>query len=295
MADHLVRIMTKDGSLRACAAETTMLVDAICQRQGTDLTATVALGRLVTGAALFGSLLKDEQRLALQIEANGPLQKLSAETDAYGRVRASIRQPLSNLPPRNERFDVAGAIGKAGFLHVSKDLGFGEPYRGMVQLVSSEVAEDLAFYLTTSDQIPSSVGLGVLPREDGHIAVAGGFLIQALPGADDAQLAELESRLLALPPLTSLLREGLSPEAILARIFSGIETSHQATLPLVFDCSCSRRQAQAILALLPEEERRPLLAEKEITVTCEFCRERYSFTPEELSGKAEAAESITKQ
>lgn len=285
MADHLVRIMTKDGSLRACAAETTTLVDAICQRQGTDLTATVALGRLVTGAALFGSLLKGEQRLALQIEANGPLQKLSAETDAYGRVRASIRQPLSKLPPRNERFDVAGAIGKAGFLHVSKDLGFGEPYRGMVQLVSSEVAEDLAWYLTTSEQIASSVGLGVLPREDGRIAVAGGFLIQALPGAKDEQLVELEQRLHALPPLTVLLREGLSPEAILARIFSGIDTIPQATFPLIFDCSCSRQQAQAILALLPEEERKPLLAEKEITVTCEFCRERYSFTPEELSGK----------
>ncbi|MDO8942619.1 MAG: Hsp33 family molecular chaperone HslO [Desulfobacterales bacterium] len=285
MTDHLVRIMTKDGSLRACAAETTALVDAICQRQGTDLTASVALGRLVTGAALFGSLLKGEQRLALQIEANGPLQKLSAETDAYGRVRASIRQPISNLPPRNERFDVAGAIGKAGFLHVSKDLGFGEPYRGMVQLVSSEVAEDLAWYLTTSEQIPSSVGLGVLPRDNGHIAVAGGFLIQALPGADDAHLAELEQRLHALPPLTTLLREGLSPEAILARIFSGIETIPQATFPLIFDCSCSRQQALAILGLLPEEERTPLFAEKEITVTCEFCRERYSFTSEELAGK----------
>jgi len=285
MADHLVRIMTKDGSLRACAAETTQLVDEICQRQGTDLTASVALGRLVTGAALFSSLLKDDQRLALQIEANGPLQKLSAETDAYGKVRASIRQPLSHLPPRNERFDVAGAIGKAGFLHVSKDLGFGDPYRGMVQLVSSEVAEDLAWYLTTSEQIPSSVSLGVLPQADGHIAVAGGFLIQAMPGADDAQLAELESRLHALPPTTTLLREGLSPEAILARIFTGIETTHQATLPLKFDCSCSRQQALAILALLPKEERQPLLAEKEITVTCEFCRERYSFTPEEIPGK----------
>lgn len=283
MADHLVRIMTKDGSLRACAAETTTLVDEICQRQGTDLTASVALGRLVTGAALFSSLIKDDQRLALQIEANGPLQKLQAETDAYGHVRASIRQPLSNLPPRNDRFDVAGAIGKAGFLHVSKDLGFGEPYRGLVQLVSSEVAEDLAWYLTTSEQIPSSVSLGVLPQEDGHIAVAGGLLIQAMPGADDAQLAELESRLLALPPMTSLLREGLSPEEILARIFSGIETSHQATLPLLFDCSCSRKQALSILSVLPPEERQPLLAEEEIIVTCEFCRERYSFTPEELS------------
>ena len=282
MADHLVRIMTKDGSLRACAAETTALVDEICQRQGTDLTASVALGRLVTGAALFSSLLKDDQRLALQIEANGPLQKLSAETDAYGRVRASIRQPLSNLPPRNDRFDVANAIGKAGFLHVSKDLGFGEPYKGLVQLVSSEVAEDLAWYLTTSEQIPSSISLGVLPQEDGHIAVAGGFLIQVMPGADDARLAELEKRLFALPPMTLLLREGLSPEAVLARIFMGIETVHQATLPLKFDCSCSRQQALTILALLPAEERKPLLDEKEITVTCEFCRERYSFTPGEL-------------
>lgn len=282
MADHLVRIITKDGSLRACAAETTQLVDEICQRQGTDLTASVALGRLVTGAALFSSLLKDDQRLALQIEANGPLQKLQAETDAYGKVRASIRQPLSNLPPRNDRFDVAGAIGKAGFLHVTKDLGFGEPYRGLVQLVSSEIAEDLAWYLTTSEQIPSSVSLGVLPREDGHIAVAGGFLIQAMPGADDAQLAELEQRLLALPSMTSLLREGLTPEAILARIFSGIATIHQATLPLKFDCSCSRQQALKILALLPAEERQPLQSEKEIVVTCEFCRERYSFTPEEI-------------
>lgn len=282
MADQLVRIMTKDGFLRACAAETTKLVDEICQRQGTDLTATVALGRLVTGAALFGSLLKEDQRLALQIEANGPLQKLQAETDAEGHVRASIRWPLSNLPPHNDRFDVAGAIGRAGFLHVSKDLGFGEPYRGMVQLVSSEVAEDLAWYLTTSEQIPSSVALGVLPRADGHVAVAGGFLIQAMPGADDGQLAQLEDRLLTLPPLTSLLREGLSPAEILGRIFAGIETIHQATVPLTFDCSCSRQQAMGILALLPEAERQQLASEEEATVTCEFCRERYSFSAKEL-------------
>lgn len=282
MADHMVRIMTRDGSLRACAAETTTLVDEICRRQGTDLTATVALGRLVTGAALFGSLLKGEQRLALQIEANGPLQKLQAETDAHGTVRASIRQPLSSLPPRDERFDVAGAIGRAGFLHVTKDLGLGQPYRGLVQLVSSEVAEDLAWYLTTSEQVPSTVALGVLPRADGTIAAAGGFLIQALPGADDALLAELEARIKVLPPTTALLREGLTPQGILDRIFAGIACTHQATVPLRFACGCSRKQAREIIALLPAAERAALQQEEEIVVTCEFCRERYGFAPAEL-------------
>lgn len=284
MADHLVRIMTKDGTLRASAAATTELVGEICRRQGTDLTAAVALGRLATGAALFGSLLKDEQRLALQIEGNGPLQKLQAETDAQGTVRASIRQPLSGLTPRNDRFDVAGAIGRAGFLHVTKDLGLGEPYRSMVQLVSSEVAEDLAWYLTTSEQVPSTVALGVLPAEDGTIAVAGGYLIQAMPGADDATLSELETRIKTFPPTTTLLRDGLTPEEILARLFDGIDYTVQATVPLRFACGCSRRQALNILSLLPEDERSALQGETEIVVTCEFCREPYSFTPAELAG-----------
>lgn len=283
MSDHLIRILTTDGTLRACAADTTQLVEEICRRQGTDLTASVALGRLTTGAALLGSLLKGDQRLALQIEGNGPLQRLQAETDAEGAIRASIRQPLSQLPPKNDRFDVAAAIGKAGFLRVSKDLRMGEPYHSLVQLVSSEVAEDLAWYLTTSEQVPSSVALGVLPNLDGGITAAGGFLIQAMPGADDSVLQQLEARLLTLPPTTALLREGLTPEQILARIFEGIPYTVQSTLPLRFDCGCSRRQAFAILELLPADERQALKTEgKEISVTCEFCRESYSFTPEEL-------------
>ncbi|MDX9709201.1 MAG: Hsp33 family molecular chaperone HslO, partial [Trichloromonas sp.] len=161
MTDHLVRILSKDGSLRAVAAATTNLTESIRRRQGTDPTATVALGRLVAGAALMGALLKGDQRLALMIEGSGPLQRLHAETDAFGHVRGSIKNPIAGLPPKADRFDVAGAVGKAGFLHVVKDLGLKEPYRGMVQLYSSEIAEDLAYYLTTSEQVPSTVGLGV--------------------------------------------------------------------------------------------------------------------------------------
>jgi len=284
MADHLLRILTTDGSLRATAADATTLVDEVCRRQGTDLTASVALGRLTVGAALLGSLLKGEQRLALQIEANGPLQKLQAETDANGAVRASIKVPLSNLPPREDRFDVASAVGKAGFLHVVKDLGLREPYRGLVQLVSSEIAEDLAWYLTTSEQVPSSVALGVLPRADGSIAAAGGFLIQALPGADEGVLQLLEGRLRDFPAMTSLLRDGLTPAQILARLLKGIPYTEQATTPLAFRCSCSRQQALNLIALLPSDERKALRHEAEVSITCEYCREVYRFSAAELAG-----------
>lgn len=288
MADHLLRILTRDGALRACAAVTTDLVAEICRRQGTDVTAAVALGRLTTGAALLGSLLKGEQRLALQIEANGPLQKLQAETDANGFIRASIRQPLSHLPPRDGRIDVATAVGKAGFLHVTRDLGMREPYHGMVQLVSSEIAEDIAWYLTTSEQIPSSVALGVLPDADGGIAAAGGFLIQAMPGADDAVLQQLEARLRTFPATTSLLRDGLTPAQILEQLFVDLPYTVQATVPLQFRCGCSRSQALTILQLLSPEEQQHLREEKAVSVTCEFCHEVYTFTPAELPLPSEA-------
>lgn len=281
MSDRLVRILTGDGTLRAAAAVTTTLVGEICRRQGTDPTATVALGRLATGAVLLGSILKDRQRLALQIEANGPLQKLQAEVDAEGGVRASVRVPRCDLPPRDGRFDVAGAVGKAGFLHVVKDLGLREPYRGTVQLASSEIAEDLAWYLTTSEQIPSSVALGVLPGDAGGVAVAGGFLVQAMPGALPEELAAIEDRILALPPLGTMLRDGLSPEEILAKIFADIPFSLPTSTPLHFSCSCSRRQARAILMTLSAEER-AAHGDAELTVTCEYCREIYSFTGAEL-------------
>ncbi len=161
MQDHLVRVVSKDGLLRGIVADTTTLVREICQKQQTDLTATVALGRVLTGGALLGCLLKGRQRLALVVEGNGPLGRLSVETDASGQLRGSIRNPQANLLPKDGRFDVAGAIGKAGFLHVWKDLGLKEPYQSMVQLQTSEVAEDLAWYLTSSEQVPSSVALGV--------------------------------------------------------------------------------------------------------------------------------------
>jgi molecular chaperone Hsp33 len=283
-SDHSLRILASDGSLRATAAITTNLVEEIRRLQKTDPTATVALGRLLSGAALLGSLLKGAQRLVLTVEGNGPLQKLHAETDAAGHLRGNVKNPQSGLLPGPEGFPVAQAVGRAGFLHVTKDLGLKEPYRGMVMLSSSEIAEDLAHYLVTSEQTPSSVALGVFVEEDGRVSAAGGFMVQAMPGAPEETIARLEERLAVLPPPTALLRQGLSPAQILAEIFQGISYQPQVSTPLVFRCNCSRRQLLRLLWTLGADELRTLRDdEEEIVVTCEFCKATYQFSAEELA------------
>ncbi|MDH3544777.1 MAG: Hsp33 family molecular chaperone HslO, partial [Desulfuromonadales bacterium] len=186
MSDHMIRVLTLDGAIRVSVASSTALVEEVRRRQQTDPTASVAIGRLATAAALMGSLLKGQQRVGLTIEGNGPLQRLQAETNAHGQVRATLKVASAGLPPRDGRYDVAGAIGHAGFLHVVKDLDLKEPYRGTVQLVSSEIAEDLAYYFTTSEQTPSSVALGVELGQHAEVVAAGGFLLQLMPEADDS-------------------------------------------------------------------------------------------------------------
>jgi len=283
MADHLVRLITADGALRAVAADTTQLAEECRRRQQTDPTATVALGRLATAAALMGGLLKGEQRLALIVEGSGPLKRLQAETDAFGRVRATVKEPLAALPPRDGRFDVAGAIGQAGFLHVVKDLGLKEPYRGMVQLVTSEIGEDLATYFATSEQIPSTVALGVELDHDFQVAAAGGFILQLLPDGDPALVEQLEARLAELPPTTTLLRHGVAPAAILERLLDGIGVTHLGQIPLTFSCTCGREQVAGVLKLIGPEELDELLADPgEATVICDFCKETYRFEREAL-------------
>lgn len=282
MADKMLRIVTKDGTVRGVAAETTELVEQCRRRQGCDPTATVALGRLATAAALMGALLKDDQRLALIVEGNGPLRKINAETDAGGRVRASVKNPLSEIPPTAGGFDVAAAVGRAGFLRVVKDLGMKEPYRSMVQLQTSEIGEDLAYYLSASEQIPSSVALGVYLEQDATVGCAGGFLVQAMPPGNEADIAALESTLLNMPAPTDLLRQGLGPREILGRIFADRPCEVVAETQPRFACRCSRRQVTAVLRSLDRDELAGLTEDGEAQVTCEFCGEVYSFSGEEL-------------
>lgn len=288
MKDHLVRLVSNDGSLRAAAALTTGLIETMRQRQGTDPAASVALGRLVTGAALLGSTLKGEQRLALSIEGNGPLGKLLAETDAAGHVRGTVRHPVAGLPLKGGRLDIVGAIGRAGLLRVTKDLGLKEPYCGLVELHSSEVAEDIAWYLATSEQIPSTVALGVYVEPDGAVSAAGGFLLQMLPGGRQELIPLLEERLAALPPVTALLQQGEAPRQILARLLADIPYTAKGEIPLTFRCTCSRPQVGRMLQGLGAEELRHLQErEEETVVTCEFCKHPYRFSREELAGLAD--------
>lgn len=283
MQDYLIRVVSPDGLFRAAAAVTTGLVGTICEKQQTDFTATVALGRLLTGGALLGCLLKGRQRLALSVEGNGPLGKMSVEADADGKIRGTIRNPIAGLPPAEGCFDVAGAIGKAGFLHVWKDLGLKNPYQSMVQLQSSEIAEDLAWYLTSSEQVPSSVGLGVELDSDGRVAVAGGFLVQSLPPGDSNKIEILSEHIKDLPPTTSMLRQGLTPTEVLARIFGSDGFHVQQEIPLRFSCPCSQQQIEKMLTGFGSQELTSLVEEQEsVEVTCEYCRNRYIFNREQM-------------
>ncbi len=285
MHDHLVRVVSPDGLFRAAAAVTTQLVATIVEKQKTDFTATVALGRLLTGGALLGCLLKGKQRLALSVEGNGPLGKMSVEADAKGRVRGTVRNPIAGLPPAGDHFDVAGAVGKAGFLHVWKDLGLKEPYQSMVQLQSSEIAEDLAWYLTSSEQVPSSLGLGVELGRKGDIAIAGGFLVQSLPPGDPEKIDALTERIKVLPPTTSMLGDGLTPTEILAQIFGSEDFHVQQEMPLSFSCPCSREQIELMLIDLGRKELLLLIEEEPqpVEVVCEYCRTAYEFNHEQIS------------
>jgi molecular chaperone Hsp33 len=189
----------------------------------------------------------------------------------------------AGLPPRDGRFDVAGAIGHAGFLHVIKDLDLKEPYRGMVQLVSSEIAEDLAYYFTTSEQTPSSVALGVELGQQAEVVAAGGFLLQLMPDADDTVVERLSERLATLPPTTTMLRQGLSPEAIAERLLESDPYRILGSTELGFTCNCSQRQTLNLLRTLGADELDRLIEEDGgASVTCEYCKEVYTVTADAL-------------
>jgi len=283
MIDYMVRIITETENVRALACVTTGLVDEARRRHGTWPTASAALGRALTGGALLGALLKTGQRLALKFEGNGPLKKIIVEAESNGAVRGYVGAPQVQMVNEAGKLDVAGALGGAGFLTVTRDLGLKEPYKGMVQLYTSEIAEDLAYYLTESEQVPSAVGLGVFVEEDNRVSAAGGFLIQTMPPADERVIERLMDQIGSLPPITQLLREGKSPEQMLEQLFTGIPYMTLEKRMLAFRCTCSREKIEKVLISLGKDELSELKERDENTeVTCEFCSERYSLNREEL-------------
>lgn len=283
MADILQRVIAEKENFFGVACDTTQLVTEACRRHDVGPVAGAALARGITGAVLLASLLKDEQSVLLRFEGNGPLKKLIAEAGTAGWARGYVAEPKAELPLINGKIDVAGGIGRAGFLTVIKDIGMKEKYQGTVQLYTSEIAEDIAYYLSESEQIPSAVSLGVHFEKDGTIAAAGGFIVQSLPPADETVIAGLEQRIAKMDSVTSMLKRRTTPAEILQQLFAEIPHKETGSTKLKYQCSCSReKMAQALFSLGQDEIEKILQEEEKIQVNCEFCRDSYSFTKEDM-------------
>jgi len=291
MPDFIVSASAPQDGIAVAAAISTELVAEVQQRHDLSPLMTAAVGRLTTGAALFGVALKGRERITLQMTGDGPAGSIAAdawllEPEALG-ARGYAANPRADLP-LNERgkFDVAGAIGN-GSLQVTRSYDVGQPYVGVVPLYSGEVAEDIASYLGNSEQIPSVVALGVLADPQG-VRAAGGVLAQVLPGADERAIATLEERALAMPPITTLIAAGADAHALLHALAGPIELRAHRTLDLRFACTCTREKVEAALLGMGAEELRTLAAERgESDASCEFCKKRYTFTSDELRKLAE--------
>jgi molecular chaperone Hsp33 len=281
--NYLVRATAFDGLVRAFSIDATEVVGELRRLQGTEPAVTAAIGRLATGALLFGAMLKKaDHQVTLRIRGDGPAGTLLATADGKGDVRGLVVNPTTDVDQvRNGKLNVSGVVGRNGRLTVTRDLGMRHPYVGVVELVSGEVGDDLAHYLVSSEQIPSAVGIGVFVRPNGSVEAAGGYMVQLMPGVGESTTAEIEEIVGSLPHPTTMLRAGDSPEDILARIFPrGFDVLDR--LPVRFHCPCSLERVERSLLMLGEDELRTIMrndAERGVTeVICEFCTERYELT-----------------
>lgn len=281
--DELIRGMALGGRARVLAAVTTALVEELRVRHDTWPTATAALGRAVTAGAMMGGMLKDREKLTIQIKGGGPLGNIVVDANADGDVRGYVHHPHVHLPLNARgKLDVAGAVGTDGHLFVIKDLGLKEPYRGSSPIVSGEIAEDFTHYFAASEQTPSAVALGVLVNPDHSVRAAGGWILQLLPGVEDEEITAIEERLSGMPPVTELIESGQEPEAWLDRLFAG-DVRVLSRMPLRFRCVCSRDRVKQTLISLGRGEIEALIREKgEAEVVCHFCNEQYHLNKEEL-------------
>ena len=294
MADYLLRVMGEKFNVIGLACVTTGLVDEARILHGTSRTASAALGRALTGGLLMGALMKRGQRIGLKFEGSGPLKKIIVEADNDGTVRGFVGVPGAEVPLTDEKLNVAGALGCEGSLTVFKDLGLKEPYRGIVKLLTGEIAEDIAYYFAESEQIPSAVGMGVFVKPDGKVTAAGGFLIQSLPPSEEGTVEQFIENIRRMPFVTDLLREGKTPEDILEIIFSGVPYHVLGKRNLSFRCACSRERIERVLISLGKEELEGIIAEQgETDVTCEFCRSNYHFTRKELEDLRQEISSVS--
>ena len=280
MHDHLIRA-TAPG-VRAFAAITTSLVEEARRRHNCFPVATAALGRTMTGALLMAANLKTAESLTIRISGDGPLGEIVADASPAGTVRGYVKNAFVDLPLHNGKWAVGQAVGK-GHIYVTRFAGLKQPFTGSAELVSGEIAEDITHYLTVSEQTPSSVALGVLIGQDATVAAAGGFFIQALPGAEEEVLVQVEDNLRQLPPVSQMVQDGQDAAGILQKVFAGLALTVYDPLNLQFHCHCSRERVESMLASLGASEIQEMAAEGQAEVCCHFCGEKYLFTANELT------------
>ena len=283
MNDSIIRATAAGAQIRAFAAVTTNLVEEARQRHNTSPVATAALGRLMTGAVMMGSMMKNpEDILTVQIKCSGPIGGLTVTADSQGGVKGYAYNPDVMLPPKNGKLDVGGALGQ-GVLTVIRDMGMKEPYSGQTILQTGEIAEDLTYYFATSEQIPSSVGLGVLMEGDNTVRCAGGFIVQVMPFVEDKVLDKLEENIGKIRPVTAMLDNGHTPEEMLREVLEGLDVEITDTLPAGFTCNCSKQRIEKAIISIGKKEIQSVIEEgKDIEVKCHFCNTAYSYSVDEL-------------
>ena len=290
MNDYIITGMAANNQVRFFAATTKDMVEEARSRHNLSPIASAALGRLMTAGAMMGAMCKnDDDVITLQLKGAGPMKGVTVTANSSADVKGYVEVPDVILPPNAVgKLDVSGAIG-AGILQVIKDIGLKEPYVGQIELISGEIAEDLTYYFATSEQIPTSVALGVLMNKENTVRQAGGFIIQLMPFAEEATIAALEEKLASFTSITSCLDEGKAPEDIIAMFFDDYEITGK--VPTRFHCNCSKDYVAKALISLGKKELDKMIADGEdIEVNCHFCNSHYKYDTEDLTKLLAAAQ-----
>ena len=282
--DYIVRATAADSQIRAFAATTKETVELARQYHNTSPVATAALGRLLTAGAMMGAMMKGEKDLlTLQVKGNGPLGGITVTADSAANVKGYVNNP-EVLIHANEKgkLDVGGAVG-AGILNVIRDMGLKEPYVGQCELQTGEIGDDLTYYFATSEQVPSSVGVGVLMDKGNTVRQAGGFIIQLMPFTSDEVIDRLEAKLSEVKSVTTMLDGGMTPEQILEELLGEFGLEINDTLPTQYHCNCSRERIEKALISIGKKDLQEMINDGEpIEVGCQFCNKKYPVTVEEL-------------
>lgn len=286
MSDYLVRALAFNGNVRAFATRTTETVGEAQRRHNTWPTATAALGRSITAGVMMGAMLKGEDKLTIKIEGNGPIGPLLVDSNAKGEVRGLVTNPQVHFELNNVgKLDVRRAVGTEGAITVVKDLGLRDMFSGQTPIVSGEIAEDFTYYFAVSEQVPSSVGLGVLVNPDNSVLASGGFILQLMPGCDEETITKIETHLSSIEPVSKMIEKGYTPEEILEAVLGEGNVQILNSMPVSFTCQCSKeRFGAAIISLGVGEIQEMIDEDGGAEAECHFCLEKYYFDKAELQG-----------